>query len=119
MARHQALVLSGGNDARLLNTRNAVLKQAGYHVVSAFSSLELLEKFFSGDYDVVVLCHSVPEQEQEKLAQAIHRYSPSTPVATIVLNGQSRPFADAHIPNDPLMLVQCLPDLLRRMSKTG
>ncbi len=108
----QTLVLSVGTDSQLLGTRNAVLRQAGYFVTPAHSALEALEKFFGGDFDLVVICHSVPVEEQQKLAELIHRFSPSVPVVVIVAESENRSFADAQIPNDPHSLIRELPILL-------
>ncbi len=112
MARHQILVLSAGTDPQLLATRNAVLKQAGYYVTSAATPLELVDKFFSGDYDLVILCHTISENEQKKIFALIHSYSPSVPVVVITADNRPRSFADAQIPNNPNALVESLPDLL-------
>ena len=76
-------VLSTGRDPNVLRHRNAALEQAGYTVVAANSSPEIVERLFNGDFDVVLLCNSIPEEERRRLAEIIRSYSPSTPVIVI------------------------------------
>jgi DNA-binding response OmpR family regulator len=61
------LVLSVGPNASLLETRNIVLRSAGYLVESASSMNEAVHRFLAGDFDLVILCHSVPIRERARV----------------------------------------------------
>src|SRR3954452_11632010 len=73
-------ILSAGRDRPLLFTRNRVLEEAGYSVTPATTAAETVERFFGGDFDLVILCHSIPLEERERIAQLVRMHSPSTPV---------------------------------------
>ena len=77
------VTLSVGRDPLLLQTRGQVLRKDGYTVASTASSDQALQQFVAGDFDMVILCHSIPAQERERLADAIHRHSPNTPVVVV------------------------------------
>ena len=55
----------------------------GYSVASAFDSGEIVDKLLNGDFDLVLLCQSMPDEDRHRLAHIIKRYSPSTPVLLI------------------------------------
>jgi DNA-binding NarL/FixJ family response regulator len=38
---------------------------------------------FEGDFDVVILCNSLPNDERRRLAHIIKSYSPSTPIIVL------------------------------------
>jgi CheY-like chemotaxis protein len=77
------LILSAGRDADLLKRRNAVLTEQGYKVAAASDSYEVVEKLLNGDFDLVLLCHTMADQDRERLARIIASYTPSTPVVFI------------------------------------
>ena len=77
------LILSAGRDADLLKRRNAALTEQGYKVAAASNSCEAVDKLLNGDFDLVLLCHTMPEDDRQRLARIIASYSPSTPVVII------------------------------------
>jgi DNA-binding response OmpR family regulator len=94
--RHIA-ALAVGRDPVLLETRNQVLRNAGYSVVSALSTEQALQSFASGDFDIVI-CHSIPLRNRERLTYAIRRHSPNTPVVAVTARfSEMDSFADAMI----------------------
>jgi CheY-like chemotaxis protein len=100
------LVLSVGPDASLLETRNIVLRSAGYLVESASSVNEAARRFLAGDYDLLILCHSVPTRERERLTCLIRASGSRTPIVSISVNrGQCDAFATATIEDDPNFLI--------------
>lgn len=76
-------VLSVGSDHTLLGMRTLVLASAGYQVASALGPAEFVSKFFDGDFDAVVLCHSLTEDQRQRIAELVRRHSPSTPVVVL------------------------------------
>jgi DNA-binding response OmpR family regulator len=49
---------------------------------------DALKIFKGGDYDLVVICHSIPEPERLKLISAVRHASPSAKVIVIRKNGE-------------------------------
>ena len=62
------LILSAGRDFDLLKKRNDALAEAGYIVVSAGGSYEAIERLLNGNFDLVLLCHSLAPEERRRLA---------------------------------------------------
>jgi DNA-binding response OmpR family regulator len=107
-------ILSAGRDRPLLYTRNRVLEEAGYSVTPATTSAETVERFFTGDFDIVVLCHSIPIEERERIAMLVHNHSPSTPVIVLADMASRRyNFGDLTVESDAGSLLESLPLALK------
>ena len=78
------LILSAGFDPELLDTRNLILQSAGYTVVPANSMLETVNSFRDGDFDLVLLCRSIPVQEKERLTNWIRATGSRVPVVSVM-----------------------------------
>jgi DNA-binding response OmpR family regulator len=79
-------VLSVGLDPDLLKTRNLVLHSAGYTVVPAHSIKEATDRFQAGDFDLVLLCQSLPAKERDGLTWWMRASRPGIPVVTVAGN---------------------------------
>src|SRR6185312_14356411 len=77
------VILSAGRDSGLLKKRNAALAAMGYKIAAASDPCETVNKLLNGDFDLVLLCHSMPDDDRRKLAHIVTRFSPSTPVVLI------------------------------------
>lgn len=44
---------------------------------------EVVDKLLNGDFDLVLLCHTMPDEDRRRLARIIGSYSPSAPVLFI------------------------------------
>jgi DNA-binding response OmpR family regulator len=77
------LVLSVGFDSQLLATRNLVLQSAGYTVVRAFSLKAAADCFQTLDFDLVLLCQSIPTKEKDRLVSWIRVSGSRIPVVSI------------------------------------
>ena len=60
----QYVVLSVGRDPLLMRTRTGVLLNAGYSVMPSFTSRDAFQIFSSREIDLVILCHTIPEEEK-------------------------------------------------------
>jgi CheY-like chemotaxis protein len=108
----QFVILSVGREPDLLRTRNQVLKSTGSTVVAARTTVELVEKFYNGDFDLVLLCHTIPREEQKAIRALVHRRSPSTPVLSVIPSDKSDG-ADFHtVSNTPEALIAAITVLL-------
>ncbi|MBV9075132.1 MAG: hypothetical protein JOZ10_16020 [Acidobacteria bacterium] len=109
----EIVALLVGEDPVVLETRSMVLRSVGYAVVSCLSTATAFGIFVDGDFDVVILCHSIPATERTALARAVHGYSPGTPVALVSAGYPAQDSSvDAVIENEPKQLLQELPKLL-------
>lgn len=107
------LVLSVSLDAALLSTRNLVLQSAGYTVVAAFSIKEAVDCFLGGDFDLVLLCQSIPTKDKDRLTCCIRASGSRIPVVSV--SGklfQHDAFADATVENEPEALLLGLTEVL-------
>ncbi len=77
------VILDAGRDPHHSRKRDQALSAAGYKVVTAHNSPDIINNLFEGDFDVVILCNSLPNDERRRLAGIIKSYSPSTPVIVL------------------------------------
>jgi CheY-like chemotaxis protein len=97
------LILSAGRDPELLKSRNIALSALGYKVAAASDSVEIVDRLLNGDFDLVLLCHSIPDEDRLRITRIVARYTPSTPVVLVSQDGGSAYAAGARI-------VQCRPN---------
>jgi len=76
------VVLAVGFDLSLMRTRTLVLQSAGYIVESASSLKEAVDRFQAGDFDLVLLCHSIPMKDRDHLTCLIRATGALTPGTT-------------------------------------
>lgn len=109
----QTLVLSIGFDLALLDIRNQVLQSAGYIVVSAMSAEEAIHLFRDGDFDLVILCHSLPIEHCERLTRCIRNSGSRIPVAYVSGEFRQSPrFTDTTLEKTPGQFLAGIRDLL-------
>jgi CheY-like chemotaxis protein len=100
------LILSVGLDPELLDSRNRILQSSGYTVVSAYSIKEAVDRFQAGDFDLVLLCQSVPAKERDRLTCWIRASGSRIPV--VFASGKLRPgdaFSAGTADGDPAALL--------------
>jgi CheY-like chemotaxis protein len=108
------LILSVGIDSPLLNTRQRLLQSAGYVVVSVQSAKEAVDCFLAGDFDLVLLCHSLSERDRNTVARLIRASGSFTPVLTISeYVGQQDVVASTPVESGPEQLLAGIKDVLR------
>jgi DNA-binding NtrC family response regulator len=110
-------VLHVGKDSTLLSTRSEVLRRAGFYVVPTASTVQAMKLFLAGDFDLVIICHSVPADERRSLANLVHSHSSSIPVVLITVSYENDLTVDATVQNDPRTLLINLPEILRERSR--
>lgn len=91
-------LLSVGPVESLLNTRNAVLRRAGFQVETSVDLNEAYEMFRDRDFDAALLCHSIPLRDRERFVRLLKEQKPLTPVA-VLTNGHGSSAADLEIHN--------------------
>lgn len=73
-------ILAVGWDPTVLSSRCSVLRYAGYIVRSAASIDETIEGLSETDFELVLLCHSIPVQDRDRLIKVIRSAHPQIPI---------------------------------------
>jgi len=116
---HRNLILAVGNDSHLLDTRQLLLEAAGYLVVTASSAREAVDRFLAGNFDLVLLCHSISDKDRDRLACLVRASGSLTPVVTVAgCIGQHDGFATATIGSEPLQLLTEIRNVLNKQQQT-
>jgi CheY-like chemotaxis protein len=106
-------VLMVGRDAALVEMRGRVLRAAGYSVMASARPEQAINQFLVGDFDLVILCHSIPTEERKSLCNRFRQHTSRTPIVSVASNaGDQDPFVDATIESEPTELIAELGDLL-------
>jgi DNA-binding response OmpR family regulator len=112
------VVLAVGLDPWMLMTQESVWRSEGYIVIHTHSIRDAIDHFKAGDFDLVLLGHSIPVESKERLTYLIRASGSTTPVVSISNSGEvCDTFADATLRNDPRELLTGIKELLAR--KTG
>ena len=109
------VLLAVGLDSSLLESQRSVWQTAGYHITSADSIREGIAQFHEGDFDLVLLSHSIPSESRERLAYLIRASGSRIPVICVSESSSgSDSLADATIRSGPENLLQGIEDLLSK-----
>jgi CheY-like chemotaxis protein len=107
------VVLSVGMDTDLLSSRNLVLQSVGYSVVSAHSIKEAADRFQAADFDLVLLCQTIPTQERDRLTSWIRVSGSRTPVVCVAGRlGPIDAFSGVTVESDPHLLLMGIKEVL-------
>jgi DNA-binding NtrC family response regulator len=109
------VVLAVGLDSWKLTAQSALLKSAGYVFIAARSVRDAIDHFRAGDFDLVLLDHSISIEDREKLSFLIRATGSQTPVAYIADHADDfHPSDDAALRDDSLGLLERLGGLVAR-----
>jgi hypothetical protein len=112
------VVLAVGVDSWLLAAHSAAWRPAGFIVLSAVTMREAFDHFRAGDFDLVLLGHSLSVESKERLTFLVRSSASRTPVVSIANpSGACDSFADATIRNDSKALLQGMGELLAEESR--
>ena len=107
------IILSVGENLTLLETRNTILRAAGYIVESARSLKQAIDHCLAREFDIVVMCHSLSSKDRDCLACWIRASAAPTAVVSVRGNlGQSDFFADANLEHEPEKFLSGIKDVL-------
>jgi DNA-binding NtrC family response regulator len=113
------VVLAVGLDSSLLAAQNSVWQSAGYFVTSTGSIREAIGHIRDGDFDLVLLGHSIPTDSRERLTFLIRAIGSRTPVVSVTDSSTGCDlFADATIRNEPSNLLQSIGELMAERVKS-
>ena len=114
------VVLAVGLDSSLLANQSSVWQSAGFIVTSTGSIKDAIGHIRDGDFDLVLLGHSIPVDSRERFAFLLRAIGSRTPVVSITdspTDGDS--FADATIKNEPSNLLQSIGELMAERAKSS
>ena len=112
------VVLAVCPDSSILAIQGSVWKSAGYLVTTAGSIREAIIRFRAGDFDMVLLGHSIPPENRERLVFLIRASGSHVPVASICkCSGDCDSFADATFGNEPNELLQGMDELVAKSAE--
>jgi DNA-binding response OmpR family regulator len=107
------VVLAVGLDSSLLTAQSSVWKSADYVITPTGSIRDAIERFRTGDFDLVLLGHSIPIEHRKRLAFLIRASGARTPVVCVAdSKGDADSFADATLQNDASALLTGMEELL-------
>ena len=101
-------ILSVGYDRDLMAVRSMVLRQAGHIVVEAYSLADALNLMRSDAVDLVLICHTVPASEQDKLINAVREARRLMPVLCITTSDGSAQKECVNVENSPQALIDAV-----------
>jgi len=116
---HLTVVLAVCLDSPVRAIHASVWKSSGYVVSKVESIREAIERFKSGDFDLVLLGHSIPAESRERLTFLIRASCSHVPVASIRKSfGDCDSFADATFGNEPNELLLGMDELMVKSVKS-
>lgn len=106
-------LLSIGADPSVLATRSDVLKRAGYLVSTASSETSARTILEQSDFDMVLICHSLPAVDRQKVI-GVARSAAKSPKIVAIHRGEKEAAADGavHSLDGPDKLLQCIAEVL-------
>ncbi len=112
------VVLAVGLDPWMRMAQDSVWRSAGYIVIPVNSVRDAIDHFKSGDFDMVLLGHSVPLVDKERMTSLIRATSAFTPVVCIATSREVHySFADATLSNDPREFLKGIKEALTRRTR--
>lgn len=112
-------VLMVGLDGFLVETRCALLRAAGYLVESVYSMNEAAHRFLEGDFDMVLLCHTIPTRERHRLIRSIRATGSRTPVVYLARGvGEEDAYASATVESSPEKFLQGIRETVAKEARS-
>jgi DNA-binding NtrC family response regulator len=107
------VVLAIGVDSSLLEIQSSAWKSSGYIVTFAWSIKDAITHFRYGDFDLVLLGHSLPAESRERLTFLIRASGSRVPVVYIAgTSNDCDSSADATVKGEPTNILQEIEELL-------
>jgi DNA-binding response OmpR family regulator len=110
-----AHILSISYDPILLSTRQVLLESRGHTVTSAEGYIEAMRKCREGDYDLLIIGHSIPHEDKKTILNEMRQHC-DAPVLALVRSGEQKLDAvnEAVDASRPDLLVAAVERLTRR-----
>lgn len=113
------VVLAVGLDSSFLESQTSVWQSSEYVVTFAGSLEEAIGRFRDGDFDLVLLGHSIPADCREKLTLVIRATGSQIPVFEVVdSSGACENFAEVTSKIQPIPLMESVGAILANRART-
>jgi CheY-like chemotaxis protein len=113
------IVLAVGFESSLMTARMLTLQSAGYVVVRGSSLKETVHHLQSDDFDLVLLCHSVPATDRRRLTSLIRASGSRIPIVSIAGSlSECDAFANATLEDGPNKFLAGIREVLIKALKT-
>lgn len=113
LTQDRARILCIGDDPALLYSRRLVLERDGYLVASLRSEAVIDDAQLRG-FDLVMLCHSIPDKVATHILEIVWRLAPETPV--LLVSGPDSPSCSGPhqvtVPANPVALLDAVAEQL-------
>jgi hypothetical protein len=107
-------VVAFGYDRMLVELRSRVLRMSGYQVEETFTMAEASESAQSDLIDALVICHTVPLDQKEKLVSAVRRTRKLMPILCIRTRQHDvMPSDCVSVENSPVAILDAMRDAVR------
>lgn len=111
-------LLSVSYDEPLLRTREILLCRQGYSVTSALGFIAAVDECKAGEFDLLILGHSIPHADKVELVHTFRTHCPAPVLALRHYGDAPLPGADAQIfPDDIEGLLNKVKSMLRNRSE--
>jgi hypothetical protein len=108
-------IVSAGYDSHLMQTRSLVLRHSGFVVDEAYNPWGVLGVIKAGSVDAVVLCHTIPKDEQRRLILSIRKLRCLLPIISIEASIYDSPQEDClRSTNEPDYLLATIGKAIHR-----
>lgn len=112
------VILAIGLDSLLVADQRSAWQSAGYLVTPVKSIREAIAHLREGDFDLVLLGHSIPTDNLERFTFLIRASGSRTPVVSISASPtECESFADATIGSEPASLLTSIQELMAESAK--
>ena len=115
------VILAASNEPKLLESRSSILRSDGYDVEPVLSVEHAIDRLMNRDFDLVLLCHSIPARDRNRLARLIRTSRLPTAVVSVAPFDGHVPdeFVDATIDAVPEKLLSGIREVLLKAGKGG
>lgn len=111
-------VLAVGAKPSILASQGPPWQLAGYHITSAGSIREAIVQLRDGDFDLILLDHSIPTESRERLTFLIRTSGSLIPVVCVTDSpSDDDSFADATLRNGGADFLEVIGELLAKRIK--
>jgi CheY-like chemotaxis protein len=112
------VILAVGADPSLLEIQSSTWKSSGYIVTFAWSINDAIVHFRYGDFDLVLMGHSLPADKRERLTFLIRASGSRVPVVSISNSSSDcDSFADMTIKNEPSTVLEAIGELMTNRAR--
>jgi CheY-like chemotaxis protein len=106
-------ILSLATDPSLLKLREMILRAAGYEVMSATNLLQVIEAYASGDFDLILIGHTISGNEKRRIAIKLRELGTKGEVLELCLVSPEIPNVDHWlIESEPQQLLDRIREVL-------